>query len=388
MPDLRNIDLEALAEGDGVRLHGAPGHERYGTCPKCGGKDRFHILPAGGKRTKGGSRDRALFFCRQDAEYGENSPGDAIDYLRWLHGVSYPQALARLGLRDDDDTGQATKPTRPRVLTDDTGLAIPDALEEPPAASWQSTARAFVARCEAALWAKEPTPAARAALAYLRDSRMLEGDTIRRFRLGWHEPPDIAAKLEGGIYAARGIVIPRFFAGELWAVNVRRSKADIAEAKRRNAANDAKPEGARRGHWPDGKLNFLGGSSPRQFFNGDALADEHAAALLCAGEFDAMLAQQSAPPGVACVTPGGESGTPSFENVTMLRGRRVLIAFDADDTGAAGALRWKKHLPEATIAKPEEGKDLTDWARAKTPAILTVWLEDWLTARQDETLTA
>ena len=87
MLDLRHVDLEALAEGDGVRLHGAPGHERYGTCPKCGGKDRFHILPAGGMRTKGGSRDRALFFCRQDAEYGENSPGDAIDYLRWLHGV-------------------------------------------------------------------------------------------------------------------------------------------------------------------------------------------------------------------------------------------------------------------------------------------------------------
>jgi hypothetical protein len=370
---LRHVDLEGLAEADGVRLRGAPGRERYGTCPKCGGKDRFHILPAGGKRPKGGARDRALFFCRQDAEYGENSPGDAIDYLRWLHGVSYPQALARLGLRDDDDTGQATKPTRPRVLTDDTGLAIPDALEAPPAASWQSTARAFVERCEAALWASK-TPGAIAALAYLRDYRMLEGDTIRRFRLGWHEPRDIGAKLEGGIYAARGIVIPRFFAGALWAVNVRRSKADRAEAMRRNM--------------PDGKLMFLTGSAPRQFFNGDALADDDAAALLCAGEFDAMLAQQSAPPGVACVTPGGESYTPTFENVTMLRGRRVLIAFDADDTGTAGALRWKQHLPGATIAKPEEGKDLTDWARAKTPAILTVWLEDWLAAGQDETLTA
>lgn len=380
MPDLRHVDLEALAEADGVRLHGAPGRERYGPCPKCGGTDRFHIWPADGKR------DRALFFCRTC--YPEKKPGDAIDYLRHFHGLSYPQALARLGLRDDDDTGQATKPARPRVLTDDTGLAIPDALEEPPAASWQSTARAFVARCEAALWTSKPTPAAAKALGYLVAERMLTVETIKRYRLGWHEPPDISAKLEGGIYAARGIVIPRFFAGELWAVNVRRSKADIAEAKRRNAANDAKPEGERRGHWPEGKLNFLAGSSPRQFFNGDALADDDAAALLCAGEFDAMLAQQSAPPGVACVTPGGESGAPSFENVTMLRGRRVLIAFDADDTGAAGALRWKKHLPEATIAKPEEGKDLTDWARAKTPAILTVWLEDWLAAGQDETLTA
>jgi hypothetical protein len=45
MPDLRNVDLEALAEGDGVRLRGAPGRERYGACPKCGGTDRFHIWP-------------------------------------------------------------------------------------------------------------------------------------------------------------------------------------------------------------------------------------------------------------------------------------------------------------------------------------------------------
>lgn len=60
-----------------LRRHSS--NELAGPCPRCGGEDRFYV-----------SRDH--FACRQCNPRG----GDAIDFLRWLHGVDFKEALHML----------------------------------------------------------------------------------------------------------------------------------------------------------------------------------------------------------------------------------------------------------------------------------------------------
>ena len=83
-PDLTAVNLAEIALKDGVMLRG--GAAKCGACPKCGGKDRFHVRSFGG---------RNYFFCRQCHE----QRGDAIEYMRWLHGMSFKQALDALGAK-------------------------------------------------------------------------------------------------------------------------------------------------------------------------------------------------------------------------------------------------------------------------------------------------
>ena len=60
------------------------GGEWCGVCPKCGGRDRFHVWPNKGASGK--------FWCR-----GCGWSGDGIQFLRDLEGLSYPEACRRLG---------------------------------------------------------------------------------------------------------------------------------------------------------------------------------------------------------------------------------------------------------------------------------------------------
>ncbi len=88
--------LSALIEADGMTLRGKPDGERYGPCPKCSGRDRFHVCWYAG---------RERFFCRQC----HPRRGDAIEYLHWAHGMTYREACAVLGLPTSQPAGQATR---------------------------------------------------------------------------------------------------------------------------------------------------------------------------------------------------------------------------------------------------------------------------------------
>ncbi len=68
-----------LLNSDGFqpkKIASTNGGEYAGVCPFCGGEDRFHVWPAEGR-----------YWCRKCEK-----KGDAIQYLRDKHGLSYQDA--------------------------------------------------------------------------------------------------------------------------------------------------------------------------------------------------------------------------------------------------------------------------------------------------------
>lgn len=92
----RTTNLISLV-GQSVELHKESSSEWSGPCPRCGGTDRLHVKATG-------------FFCRNRSCWPEGSEkfGDAIDYMRWLHGANFGDAVNML-------TGNAPAPTARRV---------------------------------------------------------------------------------------------------------------------------------------------------------------------------------------------------------------------------------------------------------------------------------
>src|SRR5690606_24582772 len=77
-------DLVGLA-GRYTTLRRESSREYSGPCPKCGGTDRFHV--------RDGEPGRAgWFFCRMC----HPKRGDAIEFVRWLQGCDFRQAVAIL----------------------------------------------------------------------------------------------------------------------------------------------------------------------------------------------------------------------------------------------------------------------------------------------------
>ncbi len=77
-PIKRNVDLLELA-GRFTTLHRESRREYSGPCPRCGGRDRFHV-------------SAEWFFCRQCHE----KRGDAIEFMQWLNGVEFRAACDML----------------------------------------------------------------------------------------------------------------------------------------------------------------------------------------------------------------------------------------------------------------------------------------------------
>ena len=94
-----NVNLSTIA-GRYTTLRRASGNgEMAGPCPKCGGDDRFHC-------------NADWFFCRQCHE----ERGDAIAFVQWVKGCSFPDACAALsGGVLPTVTGGPVTPTRATV---------------------------------------------------------------------------------------------------------------------------------------------------------------------------------------------------------------------------------------------------------------------------------
>lgn len=86
------VDLLALIGADVPlkRVATTSGGEYAGPCPFCGGEDRFRVWPEEGR-----------YWCR-----GCDEKGDAPGYLMRRDGLSYPEALRRLGIEPERRNGQ------------------------------------------------------------------------------------------------------------------------------------------------------------------------------------------------------------------------------------------------------------------------------------------
>jgi hypothetical protein len=306
------VNLVDLAGGD-TQLRRVSGEEHAGPCPKCGGEDRFHVTAG-------------WWFCRQCHE----KRGDAIAYLQWRDGATFPEACEALGGARDVLSFSRTKNT---ARSAPTVAHIPDT--EPPGELWQARARAMVAHCEALLWQDAD------AQAYLR-GRGLSEDTIRAAHLGWcpgYPPPERWYEKSGdsaarwgldpaqhphGVRMARGWVIPCEMAGVIWYVKVRRPQADL-DAETARSRDPA-------------KYLCVAGSHKAGAIYGLDDARGAVDVVLAEGEFNALLLRQELA-GVASVVSVGDAGNrPGRQAMAVLtRIPRPWAIYDPDEAGQRGA---------------------------------------------------
>ena len=310
------VDLVALA-GAETALRRVSGDEYAGPCPVCGGTDRFHVTPE-------------WWFCRKCHE----RRGDVIEYARWRHNLTFPDACALLG--GQQQAQQARKRPPGSVLLDNAPRSAPVAPPipdtAPPGDLWQARARSLVAHCAALLWENDT------ALAYLRDRGLLD-DTIRGAGLGWSpgfptswrargdDPAKWGldpAKYKAGVRIPRGWVIPCAMDGVLWYVKVRRPQADIDADLARNKDGN--------------KYLCIPGSVKRGAIYGLDDARGAVDVILAEGEINALILRQELA-GVAAVVSVGDAGNrPGVQALDILaRIPRPWAAYDPDTAGKHGA---------------------------------------------------
>jgi Toprim-like len=154
--------------------------------------------------------------------------------------------------------------------------------------------------------------------------RGLNQDILRQFKIGWN----------GERYT-----IPVYDQGKL--VNVRLYKPNAP---------------------PNEKMwNWRGHGSPVRLYPGAPAAND---AVLCEGEWDALLLRQH---GLPAVTATHGAGTWAPELSAQLAGKRVYVAYDCDDAGRAGATTVAESLVQRAREVHvvdlglDEGEDVTDW---------------------------
>lgn len=193
----------------------------------------------------------------------------------------------------------------------------------------------FLSTCFDALWSDTGARAR----AWLH-GRGLTEETIARACFGFHS----GSKTEGDtwlpreqwglprlirsdgqparLWLPRGIVIPSFVQGQLWALTIRRPVKG-------EATNDKH----------DQKYVFVSGST-NALYNVDALKADRPAALV-EGAFDALAVQQAAEDLVVPIATMSTTGARRVSWICKLAvAPRVLIAYDADQAGEQASSYW------------------------------------------------
>ena len=179
------------------------GGEYAGPCPFCGGEDRFRVWPEQGK-----------YWCRQCGVHG-----DAIDYLRQKHGMSFREAVRAVGGGGGvAPAGQVTPVTAARRQG-----------EKPSPPSWAAAGEKLAQERHEALL-KDAR-----ALSYLH-GRGLNDRAIAEFRLGWNPQPGYRY----GLHLPAGWVIPLYGVdGQFYGLQVR--QPDGVEPKYKLVAGSHHP---------------------------------------------------------------------------------------------------------------------------------------------------
>lgn len=189
------------------------------------------------------------------------------------------------------------------------------------------------------------------AFKYLRYDRGLEFDAIEKHQLGWadgHLKEHLLAEgfalsdlIDSGLVTKSGrdflyghITIPYHVSGNVLSI---------------------------RGKEIGGKYLTPPGHKAR-LFNSDCTWEDPERAVICEGEFDAMVIEQLGIPAVGVPGAGTwqDAWTPYVEDIT-----RIYICFDPDDAGRTGAEKLSTKLGGRAkiVALPEDqpGNDVSDW---------------------------
>jgi DNA primase len=311
------------------RVASTRGGEYAGPCPLCGGTDRLRVHPFW---------ERPEWWCRHCCDEGKWD--DAIGYVRRRDGVGFRDAVQRL-------VGGAALDARPRP-------ARPVPVEDDPEPSpvWRQRAEAFVAWAEDQLWRPEGAWARR----YLTEWRGLDEATLHRFRVGWN-PRDLRdAPARWGsdrpepVALAAGIVLPWIIEGRIDQVKIRRLRTDAPSWAESDAVGEPK------------YLSVAGGVPV--LYGADTLPGQ-SAAFMVEGEFDALLTWQEVGDLAGVVTLGGcAKGLSTAAILLLLPVRELLVAYDRDAAGEAGAAKLLARSGRMRPVVVPDGKDVTEYHRA------------------------
>lgn len=203
--DIAQINLMDLAGGvDSYRKISAT--EYSGSCPACGGKDRFHIQPKGKK-----SDGRGAWTCHNCYldRLGNPMWGDALDYVKHIKGMEHWAAVSWLGL---------TMAGQPKE--DDGAVAAPDASVAP-TMEWQEHYTDLHLSWIENFWSatfQKPR-------AWLY-GRGFTDETLSYAAVGLNTET-IFDETWGWI--PRGVVIPWMFDEVLWKLSIRRPDVDCTD---------------------------------------------------------------------------------------------------------------------------------------------------------------
>lgn len=299
-----------------------------GACPKCGGKDRFVVEPA-----------YELWMCRQCHPEWD----DAIEFLRWVDGLSYRAAVERIqqnGGRVEERPARK-EPARPAGAVNP--LNRESAAFTP---AWQAAAVWFAEECEERLW----SPAGERARRWLTEVRRIHPAVIRRMRLGFHEGDERDQWGDLRVFLPRSIVIPWWIGRQVWKLNLRPSPPI-----------------------PDKKYLLVAGSG-NGLYNADAL-NGWSPAIMVEGEMNA-LSILSATDEFVPVATGAVSWARAIQWVALMAQQgEVLLAFDRDAPGQQCAMWWQQHLPGSEIIQHPDGvKDANELMQRDPQRGILDWL--------------
>ncbi|HEY4001861.1 MAG TPA: toprim domain-containing protein [Candidatus Xenobia bacterium] len=330
-PDVGQTLADVL-QADGIDLEADSGWFG-GSCPQCGGQDRFQVNPS-----------RTIWKCRQC----HDDWGDVIDYVRHRDDVDYHEACRRLRLDPDNPHGdrEAEAPLADRCKPD-----------TEPDDRWRDRAVGFYEFSENYLWG----PDGQQAIAWLR-RRGFTDETIRQRRLGlfpggrmlrfqtavkypkWHP-------LAGRWRDVRCITIPWLLNGRLWGVRYR-FQIPVEEWS----------EGSDIPRNPPKYKHLTGSIMP--VYGADNFVG-HRVAVITEGEFDAVLLHQEAGDLVGVATFGSADARMHTQAILrLLPLHRILLVLDADAAGTAGADRLAGMMSRAVRVQVPLGKDITEFRQA------------------------
>lgn len=320
--DTSAINLLDLLPSRLTKVASTGGGEWHGACPFCGGTDRFIVHP---------NQSPAKWWCR-----GCERSGDAIAFLQQYHNLPFTEAVERLGLesqlKGNQSKAQSTRPqwqpaNMPAAPTTSSASQAADSIPAVDNPEYIEKSKAFVEWSWNNLQSKKYPEIS----DYLA-SRGIDMITADLFMLGYNPYSlernwgDIEVKL------FPGIVIPYLdgFEGIPRKIKIRRM-GDVEKKFRYIAIK--------------GGANWL--------FNAWQVKPRHYV-VLTEGEIDAISVAVGCPHHeVISVATGSTMGARWMRWVALLAvARKVLIAFDDDESGEKATQWWAQYLLKAKDIRP------------------------------------
>lgn len=323
---LAAVDLPALAD----ELLGARRGARVPTWP----------CPSETHAQTGRTPPVTVFTTRRGEQrwtcHGCGESGTAIDLVMAAHHIDVKSALewlaARTGVtpcRDAASRSRSVRPPRPAV--------------EPPPRPPDPAIDGYVAACESALWSRHGEPARR----WLTEVRVLPPDLLRAHRVGFDPGPRHVSRPDG-VPRAAGIVLPVLDAGGR-AVFTQTRCLDVRGDRPRylNCAARAAPNPRIALYRPTPPVGTC--------------------VVVCEGAIDALSVAATGRRSAAVL--GAALADERVARDLVDLGAPLVIAFDADSAGDAGAHRLQGLVhglgrPAVRLRPPAPAGDLNAWMAA------------------------